>query len=101
MSHNNVGSTNLGVEHGGNVLFNEENESQNGLISNESSKSVDGDSTEILRSETEIINHETFESHVAVKDERGCIVPAMEFLTDRLLDLLKQSENENIVIISD
>ena len=101
MSDNNVGSTNLGVEHGGNVLLNEENESQNGLISNESSKSVDGDSTEILRSETEIINHETFESHVAVKDERGCIVPAMEFLTDRLLDLLKQSENENIVIISD
>ena len=60
-----------------------------------------GDDAEFLYAEKEDNNSiEYYESSVVVQDESGCAIPAMEFLTDRLVELLKQQENEQVVIIS-
>ena len=36
---------------------------------------------------------------VLVQDESGCSISAADFLTDRLLSLMNESESKNIVII--
>jgi len=71
------------------------------LVTNETERSVDANSVEFLDCEKEDSDDiEICESLVVVQDELGCSVPAMEFLTDRLLELMRQPENEKIVIVS-
>lgn len=75
-----------------------EEEKEAVLITNES---VEENTGEFLQfEEKESCNIETCESLVVVQDEFGCIVPAMEFLTDRLIALIVQPENEQILIVS-
>jgi len=78
----------------------EEKEEEDTLIAEETKGSVGDTSVEVLRCEKEDNgNTEAFESSVVVQDEKGFILPAMEFLTDRLVALMRQPENEKIVII--
>jgi hypothetical protein len=44
-------------------------------------------------------NIESYEASVLVQDESGCSISAADFLTDRLLSLMNESESKNIVII--
>jgi len=78
-----------------------EEEKEAVLITNETVESVEENTGEFLQfEEKESCNIETCESLVVVQDEFGCIVPAMEFLTDRLIALIVQPENEQILIVS-
>jgi len=44
-------------------------------------------------------NIESHETSIVVKDESGCSISAVDFLTDRLVSLMCEPENKNIVII--
>jgi hypothetical protein len=70
------------------------------VVTNETERSVDDNSVEFLDCKKEDSDDiETCESLVVVQDELGCSVPAKEFLTDRLLELMRQPQNEKIVIV--
>jgi len=42
---------------------------------------------------------ESYGSMVVVQDESGSIIPAMDFLTDRLAELMREPEDDNILIV--
>jgi len=44
-------------------------------------------------------NIESHETSIVVKDEHGCSISAVDFLTDRLVSLMSEPENKNIMII--
>ncbi len=69
---------------------------------NEVAETIDnGAETDVLHSENEGTNStEHYESQIVVQDESGCLISAMEFLTDRLLQVLNQPENGKISIVS-
>jgi hypothetical protein len=95
----------VSVDHGlkfdSHTISNEEKEKEDVLVTNETEKSADGNPVEFLHCEKEDSdNIETGESLVVVQDDLGCSVPAMEFRTYRLLELMRQPDNEKIVIVS-
>merc|ERR1712232_1483779 len=62
---------------------------------NESLELDENDSGDSPRHGEEYIDAlETFESRVLLRDQNGCTIPPMKFLTDRLLALMEQPENE-------
>ena len=97
----NVVSVGNGRNLNSNTVISEANGKVNDLNTNETTRSInDVDGVENFSCEKEDNNAiEPFESLVVVEDESGCIVPAMEFLADRLVTLMRQPENEKIVIL--
>ena len=82
------------IEHG-------KKEKEDFCIANETMSNVADDNlVEFPHFEKEVDDKtESWESSVVVKDESGCIIPAMDFLTDRLLELMRQPENQNILTV--
>ncbi len=90
------------VDHDTKINSSKEEEKDDTGCTDETTETVDGgNDVEFLYAEKEDNNPiEYYESSVVVQDESGCAIPAMEFLTDRLVQLLKQQENEQVVIVS-